>query len=75
MSEAEIQSLMAKIDALHDKFDDFNIKNVKAHAILEGQELDRRLTSIEKKFWPLVGVFSVLGPVLTAVVVSYVKLS
>lgn len=62
-----------KLDALIDVVHEMNTENVRAHALTEGQELDERVTRMEHTFWPAVGAVSVITPVLSYVLVSWLK--
>ena len=41
--------------------------------LMEGQNLDERVSRIESKFWPIVGVVAVATPVLTGLTVAYLR--
>ena len=62
-----------KLDALIDVVHEMNTENVRAHALTEGQELDKRVTRMERTLWPAVGAISIATPVVSAMLVHYWK--
>ena len=69
--QERLNEISSKLDKLFTAVNKNHAANMKAHGVIEGQNLDKRVSSIEKKFWPIVGAATIVAPLLTGAVLAY----
>ena len=67
-----LNKIDSKLDRLIEVVGENHAENMQAHGVIEGQNLDERVSKMESKFWPAVGAAAVVIPLLTGLAVSYI---